>query len=338
MLELIYIDIDGRNILYYPIKLNYLDILKLILEKNQNIIGLSILDTQDEFGLTCSHYCIILNNLEALKILMNYNTNLYIKSNNGFDTILLAIKYKRKDIIKYLLSLNININTTTSNGFNSLNLAILYELNEISEILLNSNINLNNVDKENGMAAIHQICKNGSFDLFDIIINKNIDFNTPDLLGNTPLHYTIIESNFDLSFKLIDKIDNFNIYNYQGDTVLHLCLINKNTPVELIEILIKNSKINLQNNDGETAMHLLAYTDLFKYEKILEKKEINIFINNKKQKNVLQVFKSQNSTDIDRFINLIVNSYYNSLKKHSNKSLIKKWELLCSKKRRRLSK
>ena len=73
-------------------------------------------------------------------------------------------------------------------------------------------------------------------------------------------------------------------------------------------------------------MHLLAYTDLFKYEKI-RKKEINIFINNKNKK---MFYKYLNLKILLILIGLLIcfNSYYNSLKKHSNKSLIKKWELI----------
>ena len=326
------LDLDGRNILYYPIKLNYINILKLILEKNKNIIGLSILDTKDTLGFTCSHYCIILNNLKALKILMEYNSNLYIKSNSGYDSIQLAVQYNRIEILKYLLSLNINLNTISSEGQNCLNLSILYQFDDISILLLDSSINLDNIERNNGMSAIHQVTILGNNRIFNSLIRKNIKFNLPDYFGNTPLHYALIENNFDFAYQLIEKVDNFNISNYQGNTPLHIALLEQNTPVDIISNLIKNTKLNLQNNQGNTNIHLLIYNDIFKFENILKKKEINIFINNKNGESPLSLFKSLYPNETNKFIDLITLSYYTSLKRYPKERLIKKWEILCSKK------
>jgi len=54
-------DENKHSILYIPIKLNYIDIIKLLLEYNKKHIGISILNSEDEQGLIPLHYCIIYN-------------------------------------------------------------------------------------------------------------------------------------------------------------------------------------------------------------------------------------------------------------------------------------
>ena len=64
------IDVDGRSILFTPIKFNYIDILELLLHFNDTVIGISLTDIQDNLGNTSLHYSIIFDNLKAFDLLL----------------------------------------------------------------------------------------------------------------------------------------------------------------------------------------------------------------------------------------------------------------------------
>jgi hypothetical protein len=64
------LDTDGRNILYIPIKFSYNQLLIKLIEKDEQNIGLPIIDIKDTLGLTALHYSFIFNNYEEFKILL----------------------------------------------------------------------------------------------------------------------------------------------------------------------------------------------------------------------------------------------------------------------------
>ena len=94
------LDSDGRNILYYCIKFNYIPLLKKIIEINKKNIGISIIDLQDRLGFTTLHYAIIFNNEDAFNILLDNSADPYIISKDESNAFILALMYKRNNIIK----------------------------------------------------------------------------------------------------------------------------------------------------------------------------------------------------------------------------------------------
>jgi len=137
------IDADGRSILFNPIKFNYIEILKLLLYFNNNVIGVSLVDIQDNTGNTALHYSIIFDNMEAFKLLIENDSNVLISDNNSDDSLHLAVLYKRKEILDELLKIGrLNINSVNENGESALHYACNYNLNDIALKLINFKINV----------------------------------------------------------------------------------------------------------------------------------------------------------------------------------------------------
>ena len=131
------IDADGRSILFNPIKFNYIEILELLLHFNNDTIGISLVDIQDNTGNTALHYSIIFDNIKAFDLLIKNNSNVLIKDDNNDDSLHLAVLYKRKNILEKLLEIkNININSINQNGETALHYACNYNLNEIFDLLI----------------------------------------------------------------------------------------------------------------------------------------------------------------------------------------------------------
>ena len=159
-----------------------------------------------------------------------------------------------------------------------------------------------------GSTAFHFTCRNGQFEVSELLIQKseefNIKLNTKDNLYKTALHY--------LCENVKDKIG--------GDvTALHEAC--HNSYLKIAEILIKNSaelklKLNAQTKSGWTAFHFACANGHSKIvELILDNKRdyqgwyenFNLELENEDDDTGLNLAENTGKTDI---VNLIKNKNY----------------------------
>ena len=79
------IDTNGTTLLYNTIKLNKIEILKLLIESSNNTIGINIIDKKDIRGRTPLHYCVIFNNIDAFHLILDNNGDPYIPNKDGLN-------------------------------------------------------------------------------------------------------------------------------------------------------------------------------------------------------------------------------------------------------------
>lgn len=346
-----YLDSENKSILLKPIKFNKKKILELIVNNDKTNIGVSILEKIDSKGYTCLFYCIIYNNLEAFKYLYENGANIHITDNKKNNLFFFCLKYEKNDILLYLIKKELDKNKFFLNYSNNhlnetiLQNSIIYDNNEIINFLLTLDLNenyLNNQEYEYGLNALHNSLILKKNDVSKKLIKKKININIQDYLGNSALHYAIIENNLEMILYLIqDENINFNLINLDGNLPIHFLLNEENINIYLFEEnteqaelyikallkFIKNSKLNTQNNLGITPLHLIVKKELWKEEnikEILNKKGLNIFINDNNDENVLDIVGKN-----DEFINIITKSFYNKLKS-TKKKLSNEWEQYCS--------
>ena len=337
------LDVNGKNILYIPIKMNNIKELEMLLEYNNKLIGISIIDIKDNMGLTALHYCVIFNNYDCFILLFNHNADPLIIDNHGNNIIHLCLQYKHSISNKILLYLidKINLNFLSKNNETIVQLALVYKNIELVNILidkkyeLNINnldkkyeLNINNQEKEHGLTLLHQSVINNYLLITEKILSNNGDANIQDFYGNTPLMYAF-------TYKLIEQIKilinyknlNFNLSNLNGETSLHILLknLNKYNDDDII-LLLNNTDLNIQDNNGNTCLHYIINNNLLeKYSYILETKLLNIFIKNNQNISCYDLIKNDKKK-----IQIIINSFYNYLQNNKNKLLID-WEIWCSK-------
>ena len=345
------LDTDGRNLLYMPIKYNYYELLQILIDNDKKNIGMSIYDVRDNSGNTGLHYCIIYDNLKALLLLINHINNMYIIDN---DIIMLCLQYKRTNILLFLLEKEVNINSLINNsGESILQSAINYDNKTVIKFIINNKSLLrqiiNNKENEYGLTALHQCIV---LNYNDIVIkllensnNINININSADYLGNTPLHYSIIEKNYEITEQLIKNNLLYSETNMNGNTALHLLLeddiinhsinLDKKYKFDIFNILLKmieNTDINIINMEGITCLHLIAMKNLFtipEIKSILTKSRMNLFITNKDGLSVLDMVKTTEGYK-DDFISIAVDSYYNTLKITKSYNHLAPWEQYCA--------
>lgn len=327
------IDADGRSILFNPIKFNYIEILKLLLYFNNSVIGVSLVDIQDNTGNTALHYSIIFDNMEAFKLLIENDSNVLIRDNNTDDSLHLAVLYKRKAILDELLKIGrLNINSVNENGESALHYACNYNLNDIAIKLIDSKINVNIQDLKKKLNAL-MYCINLGLDELTFKLIPLTDLNTQDVNGNTVLHHAINMKNLkalDLIIKNNEIL--FNKVNLGGNTALHLFLMDSNNYKydDILKILIENTDLNIQNFEGNTIIHILIENNIFeKYLDIIKKKQTKYFIKNNQNKTVLDIIKNDKKR-YDNLLDTIVDSYYLTLT-NNDKNWQNQWENDCKK-------
>jgi ankyrin repeat protein len=344
------LDTDGRNILYIPIKYNYIDMFKLILEYDMKNIGMSIIDVNDSLGYTGLHYCIIFNNIKAFNILYNMNADINVLDKKNNNIYMICLQYKRTDLLIYILDKEVkrnhNINHFTNiNGESILMSAINYDdMKVVNYILGNKEFAkqiINIQEHEYGLTALHQTIVLGHNMIVDKMIEIGANIYLSDYLGNTPFHYAVIEKNYYVLEKLLKNNTNFTYINMNGNTPLHILLEDDIVDISIVDInkfqyniyamllkMLEYTDINVMNNDGNTIMHYIVMKnlwDLDEIKKILLTKNINVFITNKENMNVIDLVKH----NIDEFKNMVVDSYYEMLRKNKD-NLIETWEQYCA--------
>lgn len=320
------LDTDGRSILYLPIKFGYNEILDLLLYFNTLIVGISLIDLKDSKNNIPIHYAINFKNKKAIELLIKYGSNLYIKDADNNDSLDLAIYTKDFDICQTIVD---KINVFGNNT--SLHIAVKLQLDNIVELLVNKKININAQD-EHDFIPLYYAIESGNSKIAIYLINKGADLNLQDYIGNTILHYAIIDDNYDVIKSVINTQNlNVNLYNLDLQLPIHLLLEKKSNLLDqyddIIGLLLQKSNLNFQDKNGNTPLHLVCKNSLFlKYQKILEIKKLNIFIQN--NDGIAPIDYVDNK---DLFIDIVVESYLYNLRLTPN-VWQEDWENKCNKK------
>lgn len=324
-------DQDGRTLIYIPIKYYYNNLLKLFLKYDETTIGISIVNVKDRFKNIPLHYSIIYKNLFAIKLLLEYNSNPNTIDNDNNNSLFLAIMTRNQDIFNLIIESNIEINHVNQYGENALHIACGYQLYNMVEGLLRKKININQQEYDNEVTPLIYSVNLNNTKISLLLLKNNADPNIQDFMGNTALHYAIIEENNELIFYLLKENiieTNLNVANTNNKLPIHLYLEKKSNfyNQNILEILIKRSNLNYQDKDGNSALHYLCKNDYWKeFRNILEKKKMNITLKNKKNESP---FDYINNNEKKEFLKLITSSYL-FLLRNTNFVWENDWENAC---------
>lgn len=310
-------DTDNNPIIFIPIKYNYYNILEILLDYNN--VGISLLDLKNNNGLNCLLYSIMLNNIYITKLILKKNYNFDISDNNENAILHYIAKYSDLDTIILFNLNNLNINKQNKYGETALHIAINHNNDNIVNFLIKSNINLDIKDYKYELSSIHYLIINNNLKIISQL--ENINFNIQDYKGRNYIHYLIIYNKQKLLLEILKKFKkkiNYNMCDISGSTPLHLVLQSTYfvDSYEITRLLIINTKLNLQDNRGNTCLFYLIINEIWiNYKNELENKKLNIFIYNLKNEQLIDLI---NPKIYDKFLDLIINSFYNYLLKSTN--------------------
>lgn len=324
------LDSEGRNIFYIPIKFGYIEIVNILINFSNIVIGIPLLEMQDKYQNIPLHYAINFNRLDIVENMLNIRSNINFKDLDGNTALHLLVKKLKDDnsnILDLLIRNNISINQVNNLGQNALHIST--ENNNINTciFLLNNGININTETLNDQLTPILIATIQNNFNLCSLYLKYDININCQDIYGNSVLMYSIINKTNQLIELYFDKID-VNLTNISGNIALNLYFMHEYSIDRLDEYyfreILKKTKLNIQNNEGKTCWHFLVENDVWdNYYKILKKKKNKIFIQDINGKTPYDILIEKYPDKKNKFIKLIAKSFYIHIKNNIDKYNIK---------------
>nr|AEX62744.1 putative ankyrin repeat protein [Moumouvirus Monve] len=345
-------DPEGYGVLYYPIKFGYQEILDILLNSDKKTVGVSLVNLKDLKGVIPLSYSIKYKNIYAIKQLLDKGADANYKSIDNMNALHLAILRKDIDIVKLIINYIKNINSRTLQGSTALHFACSFQLYDMVELLLNNGADQNIIELEYDFQPIFYSVIQNNVAITKLLIDSGANPNYQDYLGNTIIHYCVIDNHIEILDYIINKYNiecrdtnifiedindketetdykiDPNIVNIDGLSIIHLMLYNYNENYnKYIKKIIPFANLNYQDNLGNTPLHILVEKNIWRnFSDTFNYKKINIYIRNN---NGTTVFDLVPLNERNIFLDIITTSYYNYLKRYNNGWLLK-WQNECS--------
>ena len=311
------LDSDGRSIFYVPIKFGYNDIVKLLINFSNVVIGIPLLELQDNKYNIPLHYAIMFNKYDMIDEMLDANSNINFKDIEGNTALHLMVKSLRSDklnLLNKLISKKIGINHTNNLGQNALHIAVENNNIEISKILLSHNINVNAQTTDDHLTPLIIATIHGNIHICELLLEHNSNLDCQDIYGNSILSHAIMNKSKQIINLYYNKI-NVNLVNISGQISVNLFFDNNYELDKLNEYyfaeILEKSNLNIQNNQGKTTWHYLTQNDFWeKYYDILSVKKNKVFIQDLEGITPYQIIETKFKSKLNKFIELIANSFY----------------------------
>lgn len=349
-------DQEGNSILFYPIKNGYNDLIDLLIDYNRKNIGVNIINIIDKKGYVPLLYAIKYKNLYAVQNLLLAGADSNYRNQSGINVLYYAVQ--RKDIImlRMLLKSIRNIDTPGPNGSTPLLNAVLFNEIDIVTELLKANADPNIAEYRYNYIPIFYSVIQSNVNITKMLIGSKTDVNHQDYIGMTIIHHAILNKSYEILHNIFQSYDivksknimtedinskntiissnkiNPNLVNIDGLTILHMLLYHYDSQFDYyIKKLIPYSNLNIQDNRGNTPMHILFSTNMFAHfnvDNIFDSKKINIAIRNNENKTIFDYIKLN---EMESVIDILIDTYYRYLKKYHDEVIIN-WQKECGEK------
>ena len=242
---------------------------------------------EDAKGLAPVHYA---SSVSVLKVLTDHNIeNRDLLDSSGNSPLHTFIKSKCYPLAEFLFSIDATVDVKNSDGNTPMHLAcdvepltlptsnrrqkpipVYFDLRTVKGLLSrSSSLSVQNND---GDTPLHIACRSKDVRLVNLLLESQhkVDLTIQNNSGDTPFHIACATACFPVVNALISlgkSIEAFGIKNCHGDTPFHVALglfqqsrkgkVRQFKAKSSLEFFADNCPdINVQNNDGETLLHL----------------------------------------------------------------------------------
>ncbi|CAF0849336.1 unnamed protein product [Brachionus calyciflorus] len=216
------------------------------------------------------------------------------------------------DIVNFLLNSGAQIDKTDLDGDTALHYACFGNQPEVVETLIKNNASLNCLNK-NSCSPLHVAVNKQHVNCVRILVKYNCNTNIQDSYGDTPLHDIIGKKMTNEAIEIIDFLINspelnFNLVNKRGFNIFHQACLKGNHIVT--EKLLKKfpEVINIQKNDGYSALHLASLNGHKKIIECLLKAKVDLEMRTNRNQTALLLAISKFNFPI---IEILVENYAN---------------------------
>lgn len=313
---------ENENKMINAVKTGDAKTIQLMLSQNVNP------NLKDERGYTLMHIAAENNQITSINVLrtskytdlntlLDKNTKI-TKNNKSIDgsycsAMDIATINDNFESVKLLIDSGANINFQMKEKPRSEFLASEYASPKILELYLNKNIYLL-MNSEDVVSLIKSASIGNNVENINYLVKTlGIDVDTKDT--NTMLHYAVGNGSIEAANELIKLGADIDNTNANFKTSLHYVIENNsNKLLESVNLLLsKNANPNIQDKNGNTALHLAVINahNSKEYSKYIEvinaliKYNANVNILNNKNQLALNISVSNNDTEIS---NILINA------------------------------
>lgn len=346
------LDSEGFSILYHPIKFNYQEIIDILLEYDKKTVGISLINIKDIRNTVPIFYAIRYKNRYALQELLSNGADANYKNNENMNALHLAVLKKDVTMVKMVIRYIKNIDARTNGGSTALHYACNFQLLEIVKILLDHGASQDIIELEYDFYPIFYAVVQNNIGITKLLIDHGANPNQQDYVGNTIIHYAIMNAHTEILDYIMDKYEvrdknsnmyiedinmendisgsaiNPNIVNIDGLTITHLLLYGYRPEFDkYLKKIIPHANLNYQDNMGNSVLHIISENNLWEnFRDLLETKKLNVFIKNNEGKTIMDMVPLKERENV---LNIITRSYFNYLQKYDNQWLLE-WQNQCS--------
>lgn len=230
----------------------------------------------DQHGNTAIHHACMCTNASIrtniLETLLNDQHGLFdYEKRNGqvMDPFMMCTVNQSVDLCRLLISKNVCLTRKDPYSRQSLHLACQFGNYELVSLITEhlSSADLNEVDCHHRNALFYAI-DHGNEQIVNLLIEKNIQIQIQDRIGDTPLHIAVQHPTnaFELTNSILKHPHGKNLVNVpaaDGTKPLHLAATSKQP--EVINLLLKNGvDVKAVDNEHHTALHLACKSGCLK--------------------------------------------------------------------------
>jgi ankyrin repeat protein len=339
-------DKKKRTALHRAAALGYEECCVVMLKSN-----FDCLMQRDLNGLLPIHYAIIAGHANLLFVFFEYyekylnenETNDKLLDLNGFSLLHISCFNGHSTCTETICDLSENysfliemlITNEIAKYSTPLHMAIFNNHEQCVEILLDKfKTNANNykllieLKDQYENRPLHVAAMNNQYYVASLLIEADCVLNERNKRGHTPFMLAAAFNSFNIMELLLKKVaiknDLLESIDFKGNSVLHLALLNnhENCALFILDKIENEKLINLQNKQGQTALHLAAKKGFTTVVEILLSKGANIWLQNK-QKQTPLICCAKNE-QVGECLNLMISLLMsNKLQNEQTNSIIK---------------
>ena len=253
-----YGDVHSRNGGWTPLmiaaKNGDLDIAQLLIKHNADIA------LKNHAGETALHAAACYGQMQLAELLIEHYGDVHVNElrTDGWTPLMIAAKNADLDVAQLLINHDANIDLKNPDGETALHVAAFYGQEQLAELLVKHGGDAY-IDKmrTDGWTPLMIAAKNGDLGVARLLVNQNADIGLKNLDGETALHVAVYCNQEKVAQMLVEKFGDSLVNEMRSDGWTPLMIVAKTGDLGVARLLMKHKAcIDLQNSDGETALHV----------------------------------------------------------------------------------
>jgi ankyrin repeat protein len=208
--------------------LKNLQIVKILIDKNVNIIG--------KTNKKLIHWICQYSIPEIIRYIIDKGVDLECQDNGGWRPIHFICRYSTPDMIKYIIDKGVDLACQTNDGWRPIHFICRYSTPEMIKYIIDKGVDLD-CSQDNGWKPIHFICRHSTPEIIKYIIDKGVELECRNNDGWRPIHLICTYSTPEMIKYIINKGVDLECQTNTGWKPIHL-ICQYSTP-DMVKYIIE---------------------------------------------------------------------------------------------------